>query len=412
MTGDGVDISGNTAAVTLSAGSIGNTNDPAGIGVRVGSGTGDVTVGASVTKTTAGHVVDVSGHTGGTLGLLRRDQRHRRGGRRHQPDQQYRRDDELQRRHDALTTGANTAFNATGGGTVNVTNGANNHLTTTTGTALNVTNTTIGDNDLTFQDINSNGATNGIVLNTTTNANGSLIVTGNGGTVTNAATATGGAIQNSTGVGIQLTSMPGGVSLTRMFVGGGGNDGINGSSVTGFTLANSLISGNGNAVGENGIEFTNLLGTAVISDTTVHNSFSDNLKITNTSGTLNSLNIKNSTFDQSSIPVSPAGGNGVVITMQGTAVMTDGSINLSTFRNNFSNGILINTENTSRIGDDNAASSSTNGLLCRAAHLTTTISRSSSGCSIPRILRSTFKATSSSTTTARRRPVRIRRPLP
>ena len=67
MGGDGLDVSGNTAAVTLSAGTIGNTNDPAGIGVRVGTGTGDVSVGASITKTTAGHTVDVSGHTGGTL---------------------------------------------------------------------------------------------------------------------------------------------------------------------------------------------------------------------------------------------------------------------------------------------------------------------------------------------------------
>ena len=91
------------------------------------------------------------------------------------------------------STGANTAFNATGGGTVAVTdtNGAtapNNTLTTTTGTALNVANTTIHADDLTFRSISANGAANGIVLNTT-GASGGLTVTGNGGTCTSAATA-------------------------------------------------------------------------------------------------------------------------------------------------------------------------------------------------------------------------------
>src|SRR5207237_4645181 len=48
-----------------------------------------------------------------------------------------------------LSTGANTAFNATNGGTVNVT-GSTNTLTTTTGTAVNVVSTNIGSSGLTF----------------------------------------------------------------------------------------------------------------------------------------------------------------------------------------------------------------------------------------------------------------------
>ena len=43
--------------------------------------------------------------------------------------------------------------------------------------------------------------------------------------------------------------------------------------------------------------------------------------------------------------------------------MTDGSVSGSTFRNNFSNGILVNTENSSRIGADNATSGSTDGFV-------------------------------------------------
>jgi len=78
----------------------------------------------------------------------------------------------------ASTTGINTAFNATGGGTVAVT-GAANTLTTTTGTALIVQNTTIHADDLTFQSISANEAPNGIALNNTGSL-GSLVVTGDG----------------------------------------------------------------------------------------------------------------------------------------------------------------------------------------------------------------------------------------
>src|SRR5207247_8212960 len=57
-------------------------------------------------------------------------------------------------------------------------------------TALNVASTAIGASGLTFHDISANGATNGIVLNTT-GASGGLTVTGTGTTA-----GTGGTIQN------------------------------------------------------------------------------------------------------------------------------------------------------------------------------------------------------------------------
>src|SRR4030095_14156455 len=80
------------------------------------------------------------------------------------------------------TTGA--GINATG---LHVTNphnsltveGSTNTIDTTTGRPLNITNTDIGDNDVTFRSISSNGATNGILMNGVGNANGSLVVTGN-----------------------------------------------------------------------------------------------------------------------------------------------------------------------------------------------------------------------------------------
>jgi hypothetical protein len=104
----------------------------------------------------------------------------------------------------SLSTGANDAFTATGGGTVTATQNNTsivNTLTTTSGGALKVTSTTIGAAGLTFRSITAtSGSNNGIILDTT-GASGSLTVTGNGGTCINGNTAgcSGGTISNKTG---------------------------------------------------------------------------------------------------------------------------------------------------------------------------------------------------------------------
>ena len=108
----------------------------------------------------------------------------------------------------SLTTGANDAFVATGGGTVTVTQDnvtIVNTIVTVEGAALRVTNTDIGAAGLTFRAISSGSAVtstgNGIVLDTTglLAANGGLTVTGNG-------TATsGGRIRRKTGADNLLT---------------------------------------------------------------------------------------------------------------------------------------------------------------------------------------------------------------
>ena len=106
-----------------------------------------------------------------------------------------------------LSTGANAAFTAIGGGTVSVT-GANNVLAATTGSALVVQNTTIGAAGLAFRSISSNGGSNtGIILDTT-GASGGLTVSGSGaagsgGTIANKTGADG---STTTGVGIYLNS--------------------------------------------------------------------------------------------------------------------------------------------------------------------------------------------------------------
>lgn len=258
----------------------------------------------------------------------------------------------------SVSTASGTGIEVISGGTVTVT-GDGNTINSTSATALNVANTTIGSAGLTFQSISAgnntaaveDNPTNGIVLNNT-GSSGGLTVTGdNSGT----ANGSGGTITGSTGAGISLTSTRD-VVLDQMNIQNGGNDGISALNVTNFTLTDSNVTGNGNADEERGIDFSNVTGNIVIDSTIVRDSFEDNFKLTNTSGTIDTLNIKDSTFDHTSIPAPPAGGSGVLIALQGTAVLTDGSISNSTFRNNFDRGIMVNTENTSRIGDDNATS--------------------------------------------------------
>jgi VCBS repeat-containing protein len=360
----GVHISGGTAAVSI-ASAINSSN---GIAVDIsGHSTGAIGLSGTINHTSGGdRGIVVSGNTGGTISFTGQTtiasttatgvDLTTNGGTTITFDNGGNGLD--------ITTTTGVGFNATGGATaVNVIDhdgvgGQGNTIASGTGTALNIANTTIGASGLTFQSIAANGAVNGIVLNNT-GATGGLTVTGDSGSAVNGS---GGIITASTGVGISLTSTKG-VSLDQMTISNGGNDGINGSSVTDFSLTNSTVTGNGNAVGEHGMEFANLAGNVLISGTTVHNSFSDGLRITNTSGTINTLNIKNDTFDQSSIPTSPAGGNGILVDLQGTAVLTDGSISNSAFTNNFSNGVLVNTNNTAIIGVNDATSSSTHGFV-------------------------------------------------
>ena len=161
---------------------------------------------------------------------------------------------------------------------MNVTNGANNHLTTTTGTALNITNTTIGASNVTFHDINSNGAANGIVLNNT-GTSGHLTVTGTGTTA-----GTGGTIQNTTGDGVSLTDTQD-VSLSNMTISDNAGSGINGLRVNGVVLTNLTLNSNADTQAEAGILFNELTGNAshatTFTNLNVSNSFTHNVEVIN-----------------------------------------------------------------------------------------------------------------------------------
>ena len=238
-----------------------------------------------------------------------------------------------------LSTGANAAFTATGGGTVNVcdenpcnpaaTGALVNTMTTTTGTALNVANTTIGANRLEFRSISANGAANGIVLNNT-GGSGSLTVKGNGGSCTSAATCTGGAVQNTTADGLALTNTSN-VSLTRMFVGTTGNHGINASAVNGLTLASTLVQNPGNGDNEHGLNLVNVAGTVTIDGATFNGASEDliHLENNNTNVTFNVTNSSQFTYPTSV----GAFANSAMLLLPGGSASITASIQNATFTN-------------------------------------------------------------------------------
>jgi len=346
--GNGVEINGSTNSVTLASGSISGTT---GYGVHVLGGTGAVGVGSSITKTSSGNVVFVDGHSGGNLsfsgnisatggfdnGIL---------------VQNVSSGSVTFSGTKTLSTGANTAvrlvnnsgtinflngglaitttsgagFYSTAGvptGTVTV-EGAGNTISSGTGTALTIVNNNIGANNVTFQSISSNGATNGILLNTT-GSSGGLRVTGTG------AAGSGGTIQNATGDGISLTGTED-VRLAYMTLKNNRGNGIGGSNVNGFLIDNLLIEENGtdNGTDESGINLVNLIGSVSggarptgIFNSTIKNNNEFEVQISNSSGTLTNFQVVNSTFSANGSTINGGSGpHGNLFNFLGTGTST------------------------------------------------------------------------------------------
>jgi hypothetical protein len=228
------------------------------------------------------------------------------------------------------STGANPAFTATGGGTVNAT-GSGSTLTTTTATALNVVNTTIGASGLTFQGVSAgtaaSGPASGIVLNNTA-ASGGLHV--NGGT-----------IQNTTSHGVSLTTTfsP---SFTGLIVKNTAGSGVKGTQVTNFSFVNGSIdnSGTGGAADESNIAFNtavsgaenNVSGTLTITGNSLTNSLWHGVDIQGFSGTLGNANISGNTIT-SATTTAASKGSGIRLQALGSA-STVASVTKATIANN------------------------------------------------------------------------------
>ncbi len=337
-----------TGTVNLGTGTLSGAG---GVAFLVGGGSANVDYAGTIAKTTAGNVVSIAGRTGGTLTLS--GSLSATGGVANGISVSGNSGGMINFSGSTktLTTGANTAvslasntgttinftggglaisttsgagFSATGGGTFSV-QGSNNTIASTTGTALTVTSTTIGANDLTFRSISSNGAANGIVLNTT-GALGGLTVTGDGGGSNNGS---GGIIQNSSGDGISLNNTAQ-VRLARMNITNNLGSGIGGSTINGLLIERFNISGNGNDAGtdESGINVYELTGTPFggtndtgIIDSVISNNHEFEIQITNTAGTLSDFRLTNNTISSNG-PVGGAHGNLVNFLGLGTANMT------------------------------------------------------------------------------------------
>jgi len=287
-----------------------------------------------------------------------------------------------------LSTGANPAFAATGGGTVEVcdespcnpaaTGALINKITTTSGTALNVASTTIGANDLEFRSISagtgSGSAGNGIVLDTT-GSSGGLIVKGTG------TAGSGGTIQHKTGadgsltngIGIYLNSTTG-PSFSWMQLNDFDNSAITGRSVTGFTLNSSVLNGvigTTNVGPEGPINFgvsnpggsNGLQGTGLIHNTKVSGGVEHNLEFYNQIGNMNLTIDGTVAVNEGANPLSGAddvadciieensvalGSDGIQVEMQNTSTATV-VIDRCLFRDNKSQAVQVSALNTTNV---------------------------------------------------------------
>jgi VCBS repeat-containing protein len=325
--GDGIHVGGGNGALNFGSTSVtGSTGHSVSVASRSG---GTVTVGGHITDSGTG--VSLAGNTGATIaftGTL------------------------------TLSAGTHAAFTASGGGTVTAT-GTGSTLTTTTGSALAVQSTTIGAAGLTFQSISSNGANPGINLSST-GSSGGVTVTGTG------TAGSGGTIQASTGNGITLSSTTA-PSFTDMVIQNNAADGINGSQVSGLTLAASTVSGNGTQAAvsgnnDDGLDFSpngtgspnGLTGTVSITGSTVTGSADNNAIISDTSGTLG-LTITGTTFSSDN---STTGNDGLHIDANGSTSATV-SVTGSTFTNNFGDHFQFSTGSTATGTDSVTFSSNT-----------------------------------------------------
>jgi Bacterial Ig domain/Bacterial cadherin-like domain len=242
-----------------------------------------------------------------------------------------------------ITTTSGKGLEATTSGTLEV-SGAANTIDSSSATALNVTNTDIASADLNFDRISAGNATaaadpvNGIVLNNTANASGSLKIAGSGGTCTDTdqTGCTGGTIQNTSGSGMSLTNVPGGVDFTRVFVKDAGLHGIAATSVgttgnLGARLDNSTLVGNGDASGESGVKWTDVIGTTTLSNDSIVTSQSWNALLSNSASGTQTLSVTNSKFADAVIE------DGLQLTSDGTSTMNS-TITNNTFSGNHGDG--------------------------------------------------------------------------
>ncbi|HEU0014056.1 MAG TPA: Ig-like domain-containing protein [Longimicrobium sp.] len=323
----GIFLSGNTAAVAVNGGSVGNTSSPAGDALSVSGGGAAVTVAATLTKSSAGRIANITGRTGGTTTVSGNlsctgsctgiNAGSNTGG-----------TIDFTGGTKTLNTGANAAvtlasngsgtvnftngglaitttsgagFNATTSGTVTVTTGGSpNTIQSTTGIALTVTDVNIGSNGLTFRSISAgdgaSGPANGILLSNT-GTSGFVTVTGDGSTA-----GSGGTIQRTSGANAAIAGnavyLNGtrNVSLSFMNFNNTSNNGVYGTGVRGFTMNRSRftasIGDSNNSAGshnESAVQLVNVGGAVKLTNSLFNGTAYNAVRIENISGTAPAL---------------------------------------------------------------------------------------------------------------------------
>ena len=327
-----------------------------GSAFKVVNGSASVSYGGTITQNAASQkAVDISGITGGTIGLS-----------------------------GAIGSngGAGVSIEGTGG-TVNISGdmtlnntgavfkACSGTCTTPSGTGLHIsvtgTNNTVGATNaatgqgvlinraqidaggVTFKKVSTTGGTNGIKLDTTGTAGG-FTIAGDGGGANNGS---GGTIQTSTAEGI-LTNSTGAISLGYLNVNNSGTDSISVTGSTGVTINRTNVTDNAGVSGDEGFNLINNTGTITLTNDVVdsaphHQSFIDN---NNTN--LTAINVSNSTFKctvgNTCQPVGSVGADGFLVQIRGTSVLTSANVQTSSFIGNRATGIQVTAADTASIG--------------------------------------------------------------
>ncbi len=184
-----------------------------------------------------------------------------------------------------------------------------------------------------------------------TGSSGGLTVTGDGGASSNHS---GGQILGSSGVGVSLNSTSN-VSLGYLDIKNGADDGIHGNSVNNFTLDHANVLTNGNSTTDNGIQFgedsgntVGVTGTFAITNSAVSGNAAQNVHIRDTSGTISSFTVTNSSFNDLN---DTTGANSFLLEASGTSIITSGTFSGDTFQNNSpQRGLEIQAHDTANIG--------------------------------------------------------------
>ncbi|MEZ2328462.1 hypothetical protein AB6802_01905 [Mesorhizobium sp. RCC_202] len=311
----GVRLLNTSGTVNINGGSIGATNDPTGSAVEISGGAATLNVAASLTKTSAGKIVDISGVTGGTVtlsGALSANTgsdngifvHSNTGGTFNFNGAMTLGTGTSQAVNLATNTGATVnfggglaisttsgaGFSATGGGTVGVA-GTTNTITTTSGTALNLNGVTVGAGGVNFNSVSTNGAATGIALTDVASSGGAIAL----GTVNlQAITSRGVDISGALGAALSFTDLDIGLNSTT-----GVAFDLNGATINAAVTANDFDVTNAQAAGTSvGVDLRGTTGgqTVRLGDTVANAGASSSIAGVNTGVFLNSTTILAFTF--------------------------------------------------------------------------------------------------------------------